>query len=355
MQPRRLEECKVFSRNMRKTDLNLFIFTRGFISQNYVKDFRFITFEIYLMDSKRIHEDITHLFNKVVEQYSRILQYENSVPIMEIDLALKDVRDLYESMLDLRTLSEIQRRKSLETDTISPSNVEKPKESTPAESIKEEVSEAPIPVVVELANATEPVIEIPVKTEEPAVIVKNPVEFKTDESPIAWQKTFDASQVKETPVNTPADSVPAAVVTPKVDLLQERQKDFVPTVRKIEFKPEPVPADPKKESLFDKAASLYDKIAKPVEKTVASQAAQNPISNIKASIGINEKFAYLKELFKNKQEEYNEALDKLNNFESYSEAEDYFQELKAKYSWDPESKSFQGLAELLNRRYLHNA
>ena len=130
MQPRRLEECKVFSRNMRKTDLNLFIFTRGFISQNYVKDFRFITFEIYLMDSKRIHEDITHLFNKVVEQYSRILQYENSVPIMEIDLALKDVRDLYESMLDLRTLSEIQRRKSLETDTISPSNVEKPKEST---------------------------------------------------------------------------------------------------------------------------------------------------------------------------------------------------------------------------------
>ena len=46
MQPRRLEECKVFSRNMRKTDLNLFIFTRRFISQNYVKDIRFITFEI---------------------------------------------------------------------------------------------------------------------------------------------------------------------------------------------------------------------------------------------------------------------------------------------------------------------
>jgi hypothetical protein len=139
-----------------------------------------------------------------------------------------------------------------------------------------------------------------------------------------------------------------------VDLLQERQKDFVPTVRKIELKPEPIAADPKKESLFDKAASLYDKIAKPAEKSLASQASQNPISNIKSSIGINEKFAYLKELFKNKQEEYNEALDKLNNFENYSEAEDYFQELKLKYSWDPESKSFQGLAELLNRRYLHN-
>lgn len=307
------------------------------------------------MDSKRIHEDITHLLNKVVEQYSRILQFDNSVPIMEIDLALKDVRDLYESLLDLRTVSEIQRRKSLDADVISPLNKEKVIEPIPVETTKEEVFEVPIPVTLETAKPNEPVFEIPIKIEEPTAIVNNPIEFKTDESPIAWQKTFDASQVKETALNTPVDAVPAAVASPKVDLLQERQKDFVPTVRKIEFKPEPVIADPKKESLFDKAASLYDKIAKPVEKTVASQAAHNPISNIKASIGINEKFAYLKDLFKNKQEEYNEALDKLNNFESYSEAEDYFQELKSKYSWDPESKSFQGLAELLNRRYLHNA
>lgn len=307
------------------------------------------------MDSKRIHEDITHLLNKVVEQYSRILQFDNSVPIMEIDLALKDVRDLYESLLDLRTVSEIQRRKSLDADVISPLNKEKVIEPIPVETTKEEVFEVPIPVTLETAKPNEPVSEIPIKIEEPTAIVNNPIEFKTDESPIAWQKTFDASQVKETALNTPVDAVPAAVASPKVDLLQERQKDFVPTVRKIEFKPEPVIADPKKESLFDKAASLYDKIAKPVEKTVASQAAHNPISNIKASIGINEKFAYLKDLFKNKQEEYNEALDKLNNFESYSEAEDYFQELKSKYSWDPESKSFQGLAELLNRRYLHNA
>jgi hypothetical protein len=129
-----------------------------------------------------------------------------------------------------------------------------------------------------------------------------------------------------------------------------------PTVRKIEFKPEPVTVtDGKKESLFEKAASLYDKIAKPVDKTLAGQATRQPVSNIKAAIGINEKFAYLKELFKNNVNDYNEALEKLNNFESYAEAEDYFQELKAKYDWDSESKSFQGLADLLNRRYLHNA
>jgi hypothetical protein len=356
MQPRRLEECKVFSRNMRKTDLNLFIFTRGIISQNYVKDFRFITFEIYLMDSKRIHEDITHLLNKVVEQYSRILQFDNSVPIMEVDLALKDVRDLYESLLDLRTISEIQRRKFQDSEgatskTINNSVVE----SVVIEAPKEEISVASTPTEVESVKAPEVVLESVVEAEKTVIEINNPVEIKMEESPIAWQKTFDASDSKDAIVAAPTETIPAAVVSPKVDLLQERQKDFVPTVRKIEFKPEPIPVDPKKESLFDKAASLYDKIAKPAEKTFASQASQNPISNIKSSIGINEKFAYLKDLFKNNMAEYNDALDKLNNFENYGEAEDFFQELKAKYSWDPESKSFQGLAELLNRRYLHNA
>ncbi|MCB0820000.1 MAG: hypothetical protein KDC13_05225, partial [Bacteroidetes bacterium] len=128
------------------------------------------------------------------------------------------------------------------------------------------------------------------------------------------------------------------------------------TVRKIEFKSEPAGTEqPKKESLFDKAASLYDKIAKPGEKTVATQASRQPISNIKSAIGINEKFIYLKDLFKNNINDYNEALDKLNNFDNYEEAEDYFQDLKLKYGWDPDSKSFTGLADLLNRRYLHNA
>jgi hypothetical protein len=271
-------------------------------------------------------------------------------------LALKDVRDLYESFLDLRTISEIQRRKSQDSGGLATKTIINPVvETTVNETPKEDITLVSTPSEIPPVKTTEVVLETVVAPEKTVVEINNPVEIKIEESPIAWQKTFDASDSKDTAATSPSESIPAVVVSPKVDLLQERQKDFVPTVRKIEFKPEPVVADPKKESLFDKAASLYDKIAKPAEKSLASQASQNPISNIKSSIGINEKFAYLKDLFKNNMAEYNEALDKLNNFDNYGEAEDFFQELKAKYSWDPESKSFQGLAELLNRRYLHNA
>jgi len=300
------------------------------------------------MDVRRIHEEINTTLIQLEEQYSRILTYKDQIPTIEVDLVLKDVRDLYELFINLKTVGELQRRGMITAPVVEQVSMATAVNSAPV------VAEKPVavvekievaPAIVEAPKVEPPVVEAVKEEEKPAVDFQKTVEVKVEEAkePVA--------QVK--PVVLPSENPP--VVAPKVDLLQERQKDFVPTVRKIEFKPEPQTADNKKESLFDKAASLYDKIAKPGDKTVVGQATRQPVSNIKGSIGINEKFAYLKELFKNNVNDYNEALDKLNNFDSYADAEDYFQELKAKYNWDSESKSFQGLADLLNRRYLHNA
>lgn len=317
------------------------------------------------MDDKRIHEEITQLLYKIEEQYGRIIHFKGSIPLIEVDLALKDVRDLYESLLDLRTMEDIKRRRAFSE------NKEKAREQKETESFhKPEVKEESIPVselkedkssIKTEAKAEEPTSE---KSSDELIEAKasdeiNAVEeddAKLDESSQAApaEKAEVKEEDKSEKAETPVSKEEKPIAEPKKDLLQERQQNFVPTVRKIEFKPQPVSEEPKKESIFEKAASLYDKIAKPTEKTVASQANKQPISNIKAAIGINEKFGYLKDLFKNNVNEYNSALDKLNNFDSYEEAEDYFQELKGKYDWNPESKSFQGLAELLNRRYLHN-
>ena len=346
------------------------------------------------MDTKRIHEDITQLLYKIEEQYGRIIHFKDSIPMLEIDLALKDVRDLYECLLDLRTATELKRRQQAFNKDNSDSMVAKPAIAPiPVAEVK------PAPVPAETAKPVEVPVEEP-KAEVRAEVLPEP-ETKVAEKPV----TEISSPLVETPainqeeapkvvaekeaaaaeilsekvaevvnqldskpeqskedkadVKPPVSAVPAKEVppvAPKKDLLQERQKDFVPTVRKIEFKPDNQSSEPaRKESLFDKAASLYDKIAKPTDKTVATQASRQPISNIKSSIGINEKFIYLKDLFKNNINDYNEALEKLNNFDSYEEAEDFFQDLKQKYGWDPDSKSFQGLADLLSRRYLHNA
>lgn len=302
------------------------------------------------MDVRRIHEEINTTLIQLEEQYSRILTYKDQIPTIEVDLVLKDVRDLYELFINLKTAGELQKRGML-VQASAPAPVEEivqPKAAPVSEPV-EVVSKVATPEVAPIAEK----LVVETKVEE-TVQVAPKLEVKIEStSETKEEEKIEAAPVAAKPVVLPSENPP--VVAPKVDLLQERQKDFVPTVRKIEFKPEPQTVDNKKESLFDKAASLYDKIAKPGDKTVAGQATRQPVSNIKGSIGINEKFAYLKELFKNNVNDYNEALDKLNNFDSYGDAEDYFQELKSKYSWDPESKSFQGLADLLNRRYLHNA
>ncbi len=310
-----------------------------------------------IMDVRRIHEDINQLLIRLEEQYGRILSYENDAPpTIEMDLVLKDVRDLYECFIDLKTIAQIRRKQIEQQQNLASSLIE---ESAPVQEkeLKPIVEPAPIqdtkPQSEPVATAPESKVNNNTDWQKtvPAIAEVKPVEEPA--KPAIPEKKAEARFAVEPPeVALPSEKPP--VVAPKVDLLQERQKDFVPTVRKIEFKaPEPTPAEPKKESLFEKAASLFEK--KQNDKSLAGQASRQPISNIKAAIGINDKFSYLKELFKNNINEYNEALEKLNNFDSYADAEDYFQELKAKYSWDPESKSFQGLADLLNRRYLHNA
>jgi hypothetical protein len=350
------------------------------------------------MEAKRIHEDITQILYKIEDQYGRIIKYKDSIPVIEVDLIQKDIQELYECFFDLRLLAESMRRKRMQAEIASenPAIVASPSQpevkdevtqpkvdstisiSLPAPEISEEATEIDL-VVQEVEKEQHKEVEEKqdneVEKEQHIEAEKELEDFKNEQSsdlaeenkkpveikevkvdpivasptptPIAWQKTFDASQGQIPPASSP--------VSPKVDLLKEREKDFVPTVRKIEFKPQNSTPETKKESLLDKAASLYDKIAKPSDKSPVNPAGRQPVSNIKSAIGINEKFTYLKELFKNNVAEYNEALDKLNDFENYADAEDCFQELKEKYNWDPESKSFQGLADLLYRRYLHNA
>ena len=301
------------------------------------------------MNANRIHEDITRLLYKIEEQYSHILQQKDQISILDVDVALKDITVLYEAFWDLRAIADYHRKQTPET-------TEKTKDVVKNQPIAE--TPAPINQAQEIQEKAQPETNASLseKTEKTQIV---------EPAPIAWQRTFDASTTapedlakpSPSPVNglDTGASIPPQVTAPKVDLLKEREKDFVPTVKRIEFKPDPSAPEVKRESsIFEKAASLYDKIAKPVEKTINSQVNKQPISNIKSSIGLNERLGYLKDLFGNNPNEFNEALDKLNNFDSYAEAEDYFQELKNKYNWDPEGKSFMKLAELLSRRYLHS-
>ena len=100
--------------------------------------------------------------------------------------------------------------------------------------------------------------------------------------------------------------------------------------------------------------SINARIAKgQTKETLADKHAKNPIANLEKSIGINQKFSFIKHLFNNDNTAYTEALKMLNSCTGFLEADDYVQnQLKKKYDWDEEALHVIKFIDLVERRYL---
>jgi len=59
----------------------------------------------------------------------------------------------------------------------------------------------------------------------------------------------------------------------------------------------------------------------PVIEFVVNETPAKPPADIRQSIGINDKYLFMSELFGNNKDEYERTLDKINKFTSYNEAE----------------------------------
>lgn len=135
---------------------------------------------------------------------------------------------------------------------------------------------------------------------------------------------------------TPIELKVKVAITPK-KLIEEPSKP-----EEIILKPEPVSDVKKKSVTFNEE--------KP-DNSLAGKMKSKPIRDLKTAIGINEKFAFIK-LFGGDATAWNNALQKLNSFSAYWEAEALLDEYNQKYSWKEEDETLQTLSELVQRRYL---
>jgi hypothetical protein len=104
-----------------------------------------------------------------------------------------------------------------------------------------------------------------------------------------------------------------------------------------------IPASEKTNS--DKKEEIKEE-SKPKEKT-----AQPPISDIKAAIGINDKFQFANELFQENMGEYTTAINQFNSSENLESALIYFDSLQKLYGWDIENETVKRLLDIVHRRF----
>ena len=87
-------------------------------------------------------------------------------------------------------------------------------------------------------------------------------------------------------------------------------------------------------------ASLADKLGK------------TAIKDLTTAIGISEKFLFMNELFEGDSDSYKTCLEKLNQFNSFSEAKLFLNDtIITKYKWDDENEYVQRFYEVVERRY----
>jgi len=105
------------------------------------------------------------------------------------------------------------------------------------------------------------------------------------------------------------------------------------------------------EAIAEKKESLNDRLKQ--EKTeVAHVLKEAPIKDLRKGIGINDRFTFVRELFRGDDAFYERSIKTINGFHIFSEAEYWInRELKYKIGWDEDKEVVKHFYQLVRRRF----
>ena len=86
-------------------------------------------------------------------------------------------------------------------------------------------------------------------------------------------------------------------------------------------------------------------------QSLADKLSQSKVHDLTKAFGISEKFLFMNELFEGDSDNYKRALNTLNNFSSWDDAEQELLKLSEKYTWDQESEFVNRFMTMVERRY----
>ena len=105
-------------------------------------------------------------------------------------------------------------------------------------------------------------------------------------------------------------------------------------------------------TVVEQKETIVDKISMERKKeTVADIFQKNKISSLKDTIGINDKFFFINELFSGELKLYNQSIERLDSASSADERKELLSELKNTFGWDDESDAWLKLQEFVQKKF----
>ncbi len=246
------------------------------------------TFEIITKDIQDIEKLVGNF-----ENYSEI-------PLIELDLALSKLRNVYELLQMFRDADRIP--------VTPPKAVSRSESKDSAEQVPSKPVESPLPEEIIRPPLSSPVNEVP--HEEPVLSQPDPILDIREESPAE-------NGQEKVPATTPP---PARQEKKTLAEKYNRQESFI------------------NEKLGETA----------LKQDISSRLKTAPITSISGSMGINDKFFFIRELFKGDADKFRATMDNLEHASAYNEAYNY---LKDNFEWDMESFEVKQLLALVRRKF----
>jgi hypothetical protein len=196
-------------------------------------------------------------------------------------------------------------------------------------------------------------------------------EFNTPKP--AVNEPYVAPQVQETKQPEPVQQ--PQVIEQKPEPAKQVVAQPQPEIQKPVSQPAPEPTKPNVSQLYAQAreraagttgtekslneklatqqTSLNDKFQSNVKKNLADKLKLSPISDLRTAININQRVAFINQLFKGDDKEFKNVVSTVNGFKNFSEAKFFVQsEVAPRYSWNEEDPAVQEFMELVYRKFL---
>ena len=307
---------------------------------------------------------------------------QGGVPRIERDLALDELRSLYDTLLDMGgeevkaeeqtdTVEEVAEAKT-PTVVAMPSEPKEEREPVhdpiadfddaldidallglseeekPQPLVEAEPAPEPTPVV-EAEPAPEPtlvVVEVVAPKPEPEPKVARggglfdiediPVRQKSGRKMISLYNTPTTTVAPATP-EPKAEPAPAPAPTPVVP-----QQPVAPAPA-----PQPQPQSVEPQRVADVLGSGRKVLGDMSQNESMPTPPMSKISDLRKAIGINDKFIMLRDLFAGDEAQYNTTIDALNSFASLDECMIYIVE---NFAWNPDSEGAKLIVSLIERK-----
>jgi len=282
------------------------------------------------MSKSLLQTRIVDKLEVIMTQVDTMNKFGKNIPLIHLDVLKSNIRMLYEQICELE-------RGQTGATTVQKTVNSMFNDSEPSIASKHEENRI-------VAEATQTISKMIETIQEDVAEIEEEIEV-------------------ETPMNIVVE-IPEEVVEVKEEIAVEISEEFVEIKEDVVFEDnyddEP-PVQNAIPDIFSSLQTIVDRYKTPdstlneamaISNSSTVNTAVKQVRDLKSSIGINEKFLFINDLFKGNMKEYTDTIVALSDTETLESVHEILAPLKSRYGWRDDSDAYATLIDFLQRRFV---